>query len=183
MGSFFYAGIVLSVLGFILFFPFFLNLNAHYDMNRKKLCFSICIYAKIKLIGGYINAYPQGVALHVSPKKAILIRYTDLDAERKKFSFMKTLDIRAVELTTETCPEYLMGVGVFNILCQALGLISGCKRENIKTNIWLVKSDTLSISVRITWLFNGYMLLTELIRVLKEKIQILWKKKIKKSIV
>lgn len=77
------------MLAVLLFFPIFLEADVHYDMNRKKFGFALYAYKVIKLIGGYVTTYPGGIALHISPKKAILKPYSGMDSERKRFSLRR----------------------------------------------------------------------------------------------
>ena len=88
--SFFYVVLIGILLLVLLFFPLVFSVSSHFDVNRKKFAFSVCFYKNIKIIGGYATTYKGGVALHIKPEKAILIRYKDMDKERKKFSFFKT---------------------------------------------------------------------------------------------
>lgn len=88
------------MLAVLLFFPIFLEADVHYDMNRKKFGFALYAYKVIKLIGGYVTTYPGGIALHISPKKAILKPYSGMDSERKRFSFTKAFRIVSFSLTT-----------------------------------------------------------------------------------
>ena len=177
---FFVLALVFGVL-LLLFFPIFLSVNAHYDANRKKFCFSVNLYKKIKLIGGYIAPYPKGIALHVSKEKAILVQYTEFEKERKKFSFFKTIRLHRLIVITETSANYLMGVYFLSQLGQIVGAIKLADARRVKTDVWLVNGDIFRVSARFVWLLNGYTLLKEWIRVLKEKIEI-WTKKAKKSI-
>ena len=66
---FFFVGILFAVL----FFPIYLETDAHYDMNRRKLGFAVYAYKKLPLIGGYVSTYRGGIAFHISEKKAILL--------------------------------------------------------------------------------------------------------------
>lgn len=183
MGRLFFIGILVLILLFLLFFPIFLSLNVHYDINRKKFCFSLNLYEKIRFIGGYIAPYPKGIALHISEKKAILVQYTEFETERKKFSFFKTIRLYRLTVVTETGANYLLGVYFLSLLGQILGTIKKDATNNVKMGVWLVSGDVLRISARIIWHFNGCTIVKELIRVLKEKIENLWTKKARKSIV
>ena len=183
MGRLFLVGIAVGVILLLLFFPIFLSLNVHYDLNRKKFCFSLNLYKKIKLIGGYVAPCPKGIALHVSEQKAILVQYTEMESERKKFSFFKTMRLYRLTVVTETGADYLLGVYFLSLLGQILGVIKEGSANAVKTGVWLVNGDVLRISARVVWLFNGCTILKEWIRVLKEKIKYLWKKKARKSIV
>lgn len=95
MGRFLlFAAVGTLLTAILLFFPIFLEVDIHYDMNRKKFGFALYAYKVLKLIGGYVTTYPGGIALHISPKKAILKPYSGMDSERKKFSFTRTVPHR-----------------------------------------------------------------------------------------
>ncbi len=99
MGRFFlFSAVGLLVLAALLFFPIFLEADIHYDMNRKKFGFALYAYKVLKLIGGYVTTYPGGIALHISPKKAILKPYSGMDSDRKRFSFTKAFRIVSLRL-------------------------------------------------------------------------------------
>jgi len=177
---FFSAFIVFSVL-FLLFLPFVIELDIHYDMNRKKFGFAVYLYKKIKIIGGYVGTYKGGLALHVSKKKAILVPYSKLNSERKRFSFVKTFRLLSFCLTTETGAEYLLLTSVVQTILRAYFFIIGGDKENIENNVWLTDDDVLRVSLNCVIYFNLFILLVNFIKFLKEKMQILWRKKIKKS--
>ena len=183
MGRFFYAVAALGIIAVLLFFPVYLETDAHYDMNRKKFTFILLLYRKLKVLGGYATTYDGGVALHLSKKKAALIDYWEMDKKRKKFSFARTFKIRSFLLTTETGAEYLLGVSAAHKLLRALFLAFGGEKERLRNNLWLSDGDVLRVSLQIVVFFNLFMLLKEFLKFLKEKIQILWRKKIRKSIV
>ena len=112
MGRFFlFSAVGLLVLAVLLFFPIFLEADIHYDMNRKKFGFALYAYKVLKLIGGYVTTYPGGIALHISPKKAILKPYSGMDSDRKRFSFTKAFRIVSLRLTTETSFNSLTAAG------------------------------------------------------------------------
>lgn len=174
---FFFVGILFA----ILFFPIYLETDAHYDLNRKKLGFAIYAYKKLPIIGGYVSTYRGGVAFHISKKKAILVPYKQMDNERKKFSFFKTFRLKSFNLTTESGAEYLFIIAVAHIILRMLFFIKGGKKEEVENNLWLTDGDVLRISLNALFYFNLYILLKSFIKFCKEKIQIVCRKKIKKS--
>ena len=135
----------------------------------------------IKLIGGYATTYKGGIALHVSPKKAVLIPYAEVENERKKFSFVKSFRLVAFTLTTETGAEYVLPVSILHAVLRAIFFIIGGKKEKIENNLWLTDGDVLRVSLNCVTYFNLFMLLCAFIQFIKEKIIILWQKKRKKS--
>lgn len=181
MGRFFLAFFVVFGVIFLLFIPIFFETDAHYDMNRKKFTFTIYLYCFIKIIGGYIATYPGGLALHVSRKKAILVPYVDMYEKRKKFSFLKTCRLRSLLLTTETGVEYLFPITIAHGVLRTYFMIIGGKKECIENNLWLTDGDVLRISFRCVFSLNLFVLLCNFIKFLKEKMKVLWWKKIKKS--
>ena len=118
--------------------------------------------------------------MHVAPKKAILIPYSEIDNERKRFTFVKSLRLVAFNLTTETGAEYLMPVSVAHTCLRAIFVLLGGNKEKIENNLWLTDGDVLRVSFHIVVYFNLFMLHCALCKLLKEKIKILWQKKTKK---
>lgn len=182
MGRLFFR-VCLLVLGILIFFftPIFIKTDSHYDMNRKKLGFSLFIFGFIKILGGYIGTYKGGLALHLSEKKAILVPYNKLNSERKRFSFIKTFRIITFNVTIETGAEYLLPISLTQTLMRTYFLSMGGDVNKIKNNLWLTDGDVLRISLRSVLAFNLYILIKNFIKFIKEKIKILWRKKTRKS--
>ena len=177
---FFYilAAVLVAVL---LFLPIYLEMDAHYDMNRKKFAFAVYLYKHVPIIGGYAATYPGGIALHVRENKAILVPYKQLDSERKKFSIFKTFRIKSFNLTTESGAEYLLLTTTVHALLRTVFFAKGGKKEYIENNLWLTDGDELRVSLNCLLYFNVYILLKSFVKFCKEKIQLLCRRKIKKS--
>lgn len=171
MGKSFFLFIAVVIIAAILFFPIYLETDAHYDMNRKKLGFAVYAYKKIPLIGGYVGTYKGGIAFHISKKKAILVPYTQLNSERKKFSVFKTFRLKAFNLTTESGAEYLLLTTVAHTILRTLFFIKGGEKEYIENNLWLTDGDVLRVSLNCLVYFNLFILLKSFFKFCKEKIQ------------
>lgn len=176
-----YSVLAVMIVAFLLFVPIVLEADAHYDMNRRKFGFAVFLYKIFKLFGGYAATYQGGLALHVSPKKAILIPYSEIDSERKRFSFVRSFRFIAFTLTTETGAEYLLPVSLAHTALRTLFFLLGGSKDKIENNLWLTDGDVLKVSFNVVAYFNLFMLLCSLFKFLKEKMKILWQKKIKKS--
>ena len=181
MGRFFLPFLITAIVTVLLFVPIVVESDTHADLNAKKLTFCICLYGKIKIIGGYVSAYPGGIVLHVKRNKAILLPYSGMNEKRKKFSFVKTFKVRYFSITTETGAEYLLPVSIAHTTLKALFYAVGGKHEH--SNLWLKNGDTLKIAVNVVAWFNLFTLLKEFIKFLKEKMQCIIRKKTKKSTV
>lgn len=185
---FFYAVItVLSIL-LLLFFPIYLQMDGHYDMNRRKFAFGIYLYGRLRVLGGYVGVYPGGIAVHVSEKKAFLIPYNQMNSERKRFSFMRTFRLVSFVLTTETGAEYLLPVSYAHMFLRTYFFSHGAKngnngkKERIENNVWLTDGDVLRVSASVALRFTLFQILKNIILFLKEKLKT-WRKKKEKSTV
>ncbi len=178
---FLYALLWILIAAFLLFTPIIIQTDVHYDMNRRKFGFALFLYNIFKIIGGYAATYRGGIALHISPKKAILIPYADMDNERKRFSFVKGFRLVAFTITTETGAEYLFSVALAQTALRIVFFLLGGKKEKIENNLWLTNGDVLRVSFRVVAYFNVFMMLCAFFKFLKEKLIILWQKKKKKS--
>jgi len=165
----------------LLFVPIYLETDAHYDMNRRKFAFSVYGFKWIKLFGGYVATYPGGLAVHLSEKKAVVIPYSQLKEEQKRFSYMRTLRLRSLRITTETGAEYLLPIAISHVVLRIFFFVIGGKKERIRNNLWLTDGDVLRVSVNIVAWFTLFDVLCGVFKVLKEKLKIVWMKKIKKS--
>lgn len=167
---------LLSIIVIVLFFPIYLETNAHYDVNKRKLAFSICIFRFLRIFGGYIATYKGGLAIHKSQNKAVIIPYTDVQKEGKRFSILKTFQIKSFVLTTETGAEYLFPCAFTHAILRTIFFIKGGKKRNIENNLWLTDGDTLRISLNCVLFFNFFILLTNFFKFLKEKLYLCRKK-------
>lgn len=181
--SFFWAFQIFSLVMTVvqLFLPIFLTIDIHYDMNRRKFCFSLRLFGFLRLIGGYIATYKGGLAIHVSKKKAFLLPYSEVDKKRKKFSFMRTFHLSSFVLTTETGAEYLLPIATAHAVLRTYFFSKGGKKNKIENNLWLTDGDVLRISLKATLRFTLWMLLCALFKFIKEKLKELWRRKTKKS--
>lgn len=182
MDRFFFVILLISLsILILLFFPIYLKADGHYDMNGRKLAFSICLYRYLRVFGGYIATYKGGLAMHISPQKAILIPYKDINNERKRFSIMRAFRLNKLNITMETGPEYLLPSASIQTFFRVIFFVFGGKKEKIENNVWLTDGDALRITMNVSVRFNLFILLRKLISMIKEKIKQLCQKKIKNS--
>ena len=145
--SFFILLIIFLSIIILLFTPILFQTNLHIDLTRQKCAFSLYLYKKIRLLGGYVTTYPGGIALHLSQKKARLLRYKDMNNERKKFSIIKTFHLDEVTLTTETGADYLIAASLIQAGLRIYFFAKGGEKEKIENNLWLTDGDVLRISI------------------------------------
>lgn len=181
--SFFISSLWTLLAALLFFFPITVQTDLYYDVNGKKAGFAIYLCKAFRLLGGYIQTYRGGVALHVWKRKAILVPYTQMDSERKRFSFVRSFKLLSFRLTTETGAEYLLPVATAHTLLRVYFLASGGDKQKIENNLWLTDGDVLRVSLHCTIYFSVFLLFCNLLKFIKEKIKEIWGRKIKKSIV
>ena len=177
MGRLLFFVVMLSGLILLLFFPVYVELNAHYDMNRRKFAFGLYAYKIFKLIGGYIATYTGGIAMHLRKNKAILVPYSQMDSERKRFSFIRTFRLKKLITTIETGAEYLFPIAFIEKTAQIWLFVRGVDENKVRNNLILTDGDVLKISLRALVYFNLFILLKNFIIVLKEKLKVYGAKK------
>ena len=160
MDRFFFISLLISLsILILLFFPIYVKVDGHYDMNGRKLAFSIALYRFFRVLGGYIATYKGGLAMHISPEKAILIPYKDLDRERKRFSIMRSFRLKGINITMETGAAYLLWCSAIQALFRGIFLLLGGNKEKIENNLWLADGDVLRLTMNFTIRFNLFILL------------------------
>lgn len=163
----------------VLFFPVRIETDAYADLQKRKLVFGVYLYGKIKIIGGYVTSYLGGFALHVKKNKAILLPYSRVEAERKRFSFVKSFRLEKLFVTTETGAEYMLPTGLAHTALKAVFYAYGGKKE--RSVLKIENGDRLNAAGCVVVRFNGYMLIRAFMKFVKEKVKYLWQKKKKKS--
>lgn len=181
MGKLFFFVLILSVLCAILFFPIYIETNAHYDMNRRKLTLGLYLYKIMRIFGGYLATYRGGMAFHVSKKKAIIIPYAQVNKERKRFSIFRTFRLKSLRLTIETGGEYLLPMATAQAILQTYFTLKSDRSHVYQSVLWLNNGDLLRISLQFTVYFNLFIILRFAYKVLKEKIKRSCRKKMKNS--
>ncbi len=161
----------LTLLVSLFFIPIVFRIVVHYDMNRKKFCFSLYLFNFIKIIGGYIATYRGGLAIHISKKKAIVLSYGQLEGERQRFSFIRTFHLTSFQLTTETGAEYLLPAFVLYSTVKNYFIIKSLPKCMIENHLWLADGDKLRLSLSIVTWFTLFILLKNFIKFLKKKME------------
>lgn len=169
MGGFFFATIILALLLLIAFAPIVTVLFIHADLNKKHLSFGLYGYGVFKFVGGYISSYPGGIAVHLSETKAVVLPYSKMDSERKKYAFLKECKLKSCSMTTETGAEYMLQATCVHTLINVLFHLSGGRE--FASQIWLTDGDVLKFSGSITVQWNVFLLLKVFFKMIKEKIK------------
>ena len=159
MGEFF---IISAFVGALLFlFPLYVSVEAHLDVKENKCWFRISLYRHLKILGGYGQLIKDGIALHITKKKAIFIPYAKMADTRKKFEITQGFQLMRFHQIIETGgAESIYGImlgavsnsiagSVFSILQTKYPFVS------LKNNLLLTNRTELKVTLQSEVVFNG----------------------------
>lgn len=161
----------------ILLFPIFLNIHLFFDIEKKKCCFSVYLLRFIRLHGGYITVCRQGIALHLSQKKAVLVPFRELLDTGKKFEITRgfilygyshLIEIGSEEFASALCAASLARIAT----CIASAYVVRKKHySSFKGDVVCRCGNAcFKVSVRLILLFNLALLLIALCKLLLRNI-------------
>lgn len=174
------------------FFPIFIYIDAYVDVKKNKYCFSLSIYKYLKLYGGYFKFHRDGIAFHLTDKKAVILQYDKMMDTRKKFEVTKGFQLFRFHQVVETggvnAPTGALIAGflqatsgvVFSVLQTRHPFLS------LKSSTLLTEENDLKVTLQTALIFNGLLLsvafgkklLEALINWIRKKRSIaLWKKR------
>ena len=174
MGEFFIVSAFLAALLFL--FPLYVRAEAHLDVKENKCWFFVGLYRHIKIFGGYGQLGKDGIALHISKKKAIFIPYNKMGDTRKKFEItqgFQLLNFHQVIETggAETMYAIMLGAA-FNAISGSFFSVLRTKHPylSLKNNLLLTHRAELKITLQSEVVFNGLVLAVALTKKLLEVI-------------
>jgi len=88
-------GKVLIAIGIFifLFFPIYFKIRVWGTSEDKKLSYSLYVYGFIKIIRGYVEFLNDGICVHLTKKKAVIIKYNSLLNVKKNIEPLKDYHI------------------------------------------------------------------------------------------
>lgn len=161
----------------IIIFPIFLNVKLVFD-DSNVLRYKIKLFSIFRIFGGNVELLEDGIIIHLTKSKAILIKYSELIDLRKKFEPIK--DFHLVQFITDIemgAEDILDASGIISFSYLLISSIIKCivntfkPYVEMKTNIKINESkDIFGIKVRITLIFNLLIVIISAIKILMEKI-------------
>ncbi len=149
---------------FLTFFPTFLWLDAYVDIRKNRAWFSLSAYRHLKFFGGYGQLDREGIAIHLTEKKAVFIPFDKMADTRKKFEITKGFQLWRFCQTVETGgADSVYGVLIAAFLQSVGGGSFAYLRTKhpfvtLKNNTLLADTACLKVSVETATVFNGFVL-------------------------
>lgn len=174
MGEFFIYSFFLGMLFFL--FPVFVYLDGYTDLRENKYCFSLGLYKYLKVFGGYMQLTSDGIAVHVTDKKAIFIPYKNMTDTRKKFEITKGFQLyryhQVIETGNVNSPYGFLLAGFLQSLGGGIFSVMQTKHPflSLKNSTLLTEEGTLKISVQAVTVFNGLVVTIALSKKILEAI-------------
>ena len=190
MSEFFIISAFAGALLFVL--PLYVSVDAHLDVKENKCWFFLGLYRHIKLLGGYGQLTKDGIALHITKKKAIFVPYAKISDTRDKFEITKGFQLVRLHQIIETGgAESIYGImwGAINsAVAGSLFSVLQTKHPflSLKNNLLLTNRAELKVTVQAEVALNLLVLsvaitkklLEAFIKWIKTKKSIaLWKKR------
>ncbi len=185
--------IVFAFIGTLLFlFPLYVSIDAHLDFKENKCWFYIGLYRNIKIFGGYGQLTKDGIALHITKKKAIFIPYGKMADTRKKFEITQGFQLMKFHQIIETGgADSMYGIMLGAISSSVAGSVFSVLQTrhpflSLKNNLLLTNRTQLKVTLQSEVVFNGLVISVALIKKILEalikwirtnKLITLWKKR------
>lgn len=168
--------VVVGVIVFLIF-PIFLKFEFFYDKDKLKVFFAIKLYGILKIIGGYIELIKEGLVVHVSKNKAIIIPIQIFEIKNqfnlsKDYKIVSIYVLSEIGVTSENVLPFFL-VGIENVFFKIFFPIFSTLKTGVKlkNNILMYENDNLfKISAQINVAFNLIILIITFIKIILRKI-------------
>ncbi len=190
MGEFFVYSTFFGVLLFL--FPVFVSLDGYADVTENKFFFSVGLYRLFKVFGGYLRFSREGIIIHLTKKKAVILPYDKMTDTRKKFEITKGFQLYRMHQIIETGNVNYPAVVLLGALLQSVGgqVFSVLQTKHpflsLKNSTLISEESALKITFQAVTVFNGLVLSMALSKKILEgmiawlrrrKLILLWKKR------
>lgn len=172
MGEFFIISTFVGTLLFLL--PLYVRIEAHADVRENKCWFFVGLYRHLKIIGGYGQLAKDGIALHITKKKAIFLPYAKMTDTRKKFEITQGFQLIRYHQSVETGgADSVYGVMLGAVLTATAGTVFSILQTkhpflSLKSNTLLSNRTELKVSLETEVVFNGLVVTVAITKKLLE---------------
>ncbi len=175
MGEFFVYSLFFGI--FLFLFPVFVDTDNYLDVGENKAWFSVSLFKYLRVFGGYGEIRKEGIAVHITKKYCILIKYADMGATRKKFEITKGFQLYRLHQIVETGgAESAYGAAIGGAIQSAADAAFAVLKTrypflSLKNSTVLAEEPCLKIAIETTVIFNGLILT---IAFAKKLLEALW---------
>ena len=180
---FLYANIIfvltlVIVIFCVIIFPIFINFDIYFNLDYKKLYYKISLFGFVKVISSYVEINDQGILIHLTKRKAILIPFYNLLDMKQKVKPIKDYHLikfySLLELGNKTDAVLALNICfLYNYFSNFIEWYFYHKKPYFKlinNSLFYEDKSVLNISIDATITFNLLMIFISIIKILVEKI-------------
>ncbi len=147
-------------------------------MQENKLFYYINLFGIINLLKGYVERKKEGFAIHLTKRKAIIIKYSQIFSFRKKIKPLKDYHFirfyTDVQIGNKDSAVYPFTISfLLDTLHKYLSWFFYQDKPQLKTktNVFLVEGEQkLEVFIKVTVALNLLMVLISVIKIIMEKL-------------
>lgn len=156
--------VYLSFIGALFFlFPICVGVDFFLSPIDNRSYFAVDLY-KVKVFGGYAQLDKEGIAVHLTKKKAVFIPFDKMTDTRKKFEITQGFQLysfrQVVELGGLSSPYCVLAAAALQSVSASIFSVLQTQFPflNLKNNVLLREGTRLKITFRASVFFNGLVL-------------------------
>ena len=162
----------------ILVFPIFTRIKVKFDKNTPKLYYKISFFGIINVINGYAQFLNDELIFHLTKRKAVIVKSSDVLSIRKKFKPLRDYHLIKLNCIINLGFENnaLLAMSITHVYNYFFNLISWYfyhKKPYLSINNefnFYEQKDVFSFRIRGVILFNLLMILISIFKIFMEKI-------------
>ena len=161
----------------LLIFPIFIRIDVAFTKDAKKILYKIRLFNLFVLFYGYVEKVNEGIAIHLSKRKAIIITNDKLFDVKNKIKPLK--DYHVIRLfmqidlgNKESILTSLSTAWSINFVTQYVEWFLENSKPYVKFNSAInvyEEKDLFCVKINATFVFNLLMVTISLIKILLEK--------------
>ena len=173
----------------IIIFPIFINGDFHLSQDKLKLFYKIKVFGFITILKGYAEFIKEGIIIHLTKRKAIILPFENLFEVKRKVEPLKDYHLINFKLNVELGNEEnilapLTTAFIINYIYNYFKWFLHHKKPyfNSDINIFVIdEKNVFEIFLKGTAVFNLLMILISLIKILAGKLINAFKQRIKQN--
>jgi hypothetical protein len=167
----------------LLLFPIFLRADVYFDPKQGKLFYALRPFGKVAVFGGYVTLEKEGIAVHLSPEKALFFPFEEVQPRRfelttgfQTYSLLTTIEIGYADrpVAAVTLAAFLQSVtaAVVPAVQSRKGYIT------VKNTVFLSRDKQgIRFTAHYVTVFNALAVLIAIVKFILEEIIQLWQAK------
>ena len=169
--------LIVGIFAFLIF-PFFIGFHIDANYQKKKIFYRIDVFSFIKVLNGYVQAKKDGIFIHLTKRRAIMVPYENIVSIRNKVKPLR--DYHVINFNSRLYLGQLDGVlglttiaFIYNFVVNNVEWFLYHYKPYFKTRnqvFVLENTNVFNLCINATVVFNFLMVLISLIKILVEKI-------------